>query len=102
MTETQEQQEERIRRHLIETQARIEQDVQATTDITMKRIEVDAATVVTLSLVAELLPTTLQEHVHSIINLHSEVWNMDTLSLMHSTPRIPLGKRLIQRFTSRE
>lgn len=97
--ETPEQQEERIYRYLCEVKSRIEQDLDETTDVVLKRIEVDAATTVTLSLVSELLPEHIQEHVKAIIQLHEQVWNMDTPAPTGATPRKPLGERLTQRFS---
>lgn len=98
MTENKTQQEERIRQQLNDTRLYIEQDIANTDDITLKRIEVDAATVVTLSLVTELLPTSVQQQVKAIIELHEQVWNMDTPAVTGITPRKPLGERLFHRF----
>ncbi len=97
--ESAEQREERIRRHLIEARARIEEDLAETEDIFMKRIEADAATVVTLSIIKELLPSSVREHVQAIINLHEEVWSSDSAVAPGITPRKPLGERLLQRFS---
>ena len=93
MTEPKAQQEERVRQKLNETRLYIEQDITNTEDITLKRIEIDAATVVTLSLVTELLPESVQQQVKAIINLHEQVWNMDTPAVTGITPRKPLGER---------
>lgn len=100
MSETQAEREERIHHHLAEAKQRIEQDIAATSDSTLRRIEVDAATVVTLSLVNELLPERIQHQVQEIIDLHETIWNMDTSPTDNTTPRKPLGQRLIRRFTS--
>ncbi len=98
MSETQAEREERIHQHLAEVKQRIKQDIAATSDSTLRRIEVDAATMVTLSLVNELLPEHIQHQVQEIIDLHETIWNMDTAPTDSTTPRKPLGQSLIQRF----
>ena len=100
MAETQAQQIERILQHLVEVQTRTEQDIATTSDDMLKRIEVDAATIVTLSIVTELLPESIQRQVQYIINLHEKVWNADSPSTASTTPRKPLGQRLIRRLVS--
>jgi hypothetical protein len=100
MAETQTQRVERILQHLIEVHAHAEHDVTATTDEMLKRIEVDAATIVALSLIAELLPEPIQDQIQCIINLHEKVWNADTPPSPRVTPRKPLGERLIRRLAS--
>ncbi len=97
--ETAEQREERIRQHLAEARGRIEVDITETEDIFMKRIEADAAAVVTLSIIKELLPNQVQEHVQAIIDLHEEVWSRDDASMPGMTPRKPLGERLLHRIS---
>ncbi|GCE21072.1 hypothetical protein [Dictyobacter kobayashii] len=98
MVETQSQQVGRISQQLDETKAYLEQDLAAATDITLKRIELDAATVVTLTLVSELLPEQIQKQVKELITLHEQVWNMDMPPVAGTTPRKPLGERLFHRF----
>lgn len=98
MAETQSQRLERISQHLDEARTSLEQDLAASSDVTLKRIEIDAATVVTLSLVSELLPEPIQKRVTEIISLHEQVWNMDTPAVVGHTPRKPLGERLFHRF----
>ena len=98
MSETQEQREERIYHHLVAAKKRIEQDIAETTDTAMKRIEIDAAMVVTLSLVNELLPENIQKEIQEIMHLHGTVWALDTPPTDNTTPRKPLGQRLIERF----
>ena len=100
MPETIEQREERIRRHLVEVRARIEEDLAETEDTCMKRIEADAATVVTLSIIKELLPNQIREHVQAIIDSHEEVWSQDSVVASGMTPRKPLGERLLHRFSA--
>ncbi len=100
MSETAEQKEERIRRHLVEVRARIEADLAGTEDTFMQRIEADAATVVTLSIIKELLPNQVREHVQAIIDLHEEVWSLDSAVAPGITPRKPLGERLLHRFST--
>ena len=97
MSETQEQREERIYHHLIDAKKRIEQDIAETSDTNMKRIEIDAAMVVTLALVIELLPEHIQNEIQEIIHLHGTVWALDAPPTDSTTPRKPLGKRLIER-----
>lgn len=98
MGETQLQRIERIRQHLDDARASLEQDLAVSNDVTLKRIEVDAATVVTLSLVSELLPEPIQKQVTDLISLHEQVWNMDAPAVVGHTPRKPLGERLFHRF----
>ncbi|GCE24558.1 hypothetical protein KDA_00420 [Dictyobacter alpinus] len=98
MTETQAQQEQRIHQLLNDTRLYIEQDITTTHDINLKRIEIDAATVVTLSIVSEMLPESVQQQVKAIIDLHEQVWNMDIPSTTGMTPRKPLGQRFFHRF----
>lgn len=98
ISETPEHKEERIRKHLEAVRDRVEQDVVSTADITMKRLEVDAATVVALSIVAELMSEGLQEQIRELIRLHEEVWNRDLPSTENLTPRKPLGRRLFEKF----
>lgn len=78
---------------------RIEQDIAATSDHTLQRIEMDAATLVALSLVNELLPEHIQNTVQEIIRLHDTVWELDNPPTSHTTPRKPLGRRLIERIS---
>jgi hypothetical protein len=99
LSETQAQQEERVHHHLVEARKRIEQDIAETPDSMLRRIEVDAAAIVTLALVNELLPQNIQLQVQGIIDLHETIWNLDTLPTDNATPRKPLGQRLIRRFT---
>lgn len=99
LSETRAQQEERVYRHLTEAKQRIEQDIAATSEIALKRIEVDAAAVVTLALVSELLPEHIQREVQGIIDLHEDVWSQDTSPYDGTTPRKPLGQRLIEQLT---
>jgi hypothetical protein len=96
--ETPEHKEERIRKRLEVVRDSVEQDIISTADITMKRLEVDAATVVTLSIIVELLPEKLQKHIGEIIRLHEEVWNRDFPPAGGLTPRKPLGRRLLEKF----
>jgi 2-iminoacetate synthase ThiH len=100
MSETAEQREERIRRHVLEVRTRIEEDLAGTEDMLMKRIEADAATVVTLSIIKELLPNHIREHVQAIIDVHEEVWNSDGAIAPSMTPRKPLGERLLHKFST--
>ena len=97
--ETQAQKEARIYQHLMEAKKRIEQDIAETSDHSLKRIEADAATLVTLTLVNELLPEQIQREVRDIIQLHKNIWHLDTPPRDHTTPRKPLGQRLIERLT---
>ncbi len=99
MRESAEQREERIKRHLAEARERIKEDIAGTEDMFMKRIEADAATVVTLSIVKELLPDQVREQVQAIIDLHEEVWNMDSTLTPGITPRKPPGARLFNRIS---
>jgi hypothetical protein len=98
LSESQAQQEERVHHHLVEARKRIEQDIAETSDSTLRRIEVDAAAVVTLSLVSELLPQNIRLQVQGIIDLHETIWSLDTPPIDNATPRKPLGQRLIRRF----
>ncbi|GHO84808.1 hypothetical protein [Dictyobacter formicarum] len=98
MAETQSQRVKRISQHLDEARTSLEQDLAASNDVTLKRIEVDAATVVTLSLVSELLPEQIQKQVTEFISLHEQVWNTDAPVVVGHTPRKPLGERLFHRF----
>lgn len=91
-TESQEQREARILQQLARARAHITQDVAATPDISMKRIEAEAALVVTLSLVNELLPESIQKEVSGILNLHDRIWQLDSPPPDCSTPRKPPGK----------
>ena len=99
MSETREQREERIGRHLAEARERIEEDIAETEDILMKRIEADAAAVVTLSIIKELLPNQAREHVQAIIDLHEAVWSTDNVVAPGITPRKPLSERLLNRIS---
>lgn len=99
MLESAEQREERIKRHLAEARERIEEDIAGTEDIFMKRIEADAAAIVTLSIIKELLPDQVREQVQAIIDLHEEVWNTDSAVTPGITPRKPLGERLLHRIS---
>lgn len=102
MSDARTQREEHICQHLAEARASIEQDILFTTDPTLKRIEADAAAIVTLHIVAELLPVSIQEHVQAIIKLHESTWNSDEAPGEYSvTPRKPLGERLLTRIASR-
>ncbi|GCE06891.1 hypothetical protein [Dictyobacter aurantiacus] len=98
MVETQSQRLERIRRQLDDTRASLERDLAISSDVTLNRIEVDAATVVTLSLVSELLPESVQKQVEEVISLHEQVWNTDAPAVVGQTPRKPLGERIFHRF----
>jgi len=97
--ETAEQRQERIKQHLAEARGRIEEDIASTTDIMMKRIEADAAAVVTLSIINELLPEQVREHVQAIIDLHEDVWNTDGPALHGVTPRKPLKERMLNKIS---
>jgi hypothetical protein len=102
MSDARTQREERVCQHLAEARASIEQDILYTTDPTLKRIEADAAAIVTLNIVAELLPVSVQEHVRAIIKLHESTWNNDEVPGEYSaTPRKPLGERLFNRIACR-
>ncbi|GAC1357528.1 MAG: hypothetical protein NVS2B12_22970 [Ktedonobacteraceae bacterium] len=100
MLESVEQKQERVRRHLVEARARIEADISGTEDAIMQRIEADAATVVTLSIVKELLPEQIRAQVQAIIDIHEAVWTADNPVLPGVTPRKPLGTRLLNRFST--
>lgn len=100
MSEPAEQRAERITQHLIEARGRIEEDIAGTEDIFMRRIEADVATVVTLSIIKELLPDQVREQVQAIIDLHEEVWNADSAGVPGITPRKPLGSRLLDRIST--
>src|SRR5687768_6372008 len=89
-TESQQQREERVLQRLIQAREHIEQDIRATSDTMLQRIEVDAANVVTLTIITELLPIAIQQEVQAIIALHDSVWNSDTPP-PGITPRKPLG-----------
>lgn len=98
MAETQSQRIERIRQQLNDTRISLERDLAASSDITLKRIEVDAATCVTLTQVSELLPEPIQKEVTELLSLHEQVWNMDAPAMVGHTPRKPLGERIFHRF----
>jgi hypothetical protein len=91
---TNEQKQESVYRCLERAVEVIEEDIKATPHVMMKRIEADAAIVVTLNIVSELLPAHVQEQVKKVITLHDEVWKMDTLSPGEGTPRKPLVQGL--------
>jgi hypothetical protein len=99
VSETQAEKEERVYQHVTEAKKRIEQDIAETSEQALKRIEADAATLVTLALVSELLPEHIQSEVQDIITLHENIWNLDTPPHDNTTPRKPLGRRLIERLT---
>ena len=98
LSEKLEHKEERIYKHLEVIRDSVKQGIMSTGDIIMKRLEVDAATVVALSIVVELLPERLQEYVREIIRLHEEVWNKDLPAEEGLTPRTPLNRRLFEKF----
>lgn len=99
MTEPQVQREERVYQQLAEARIRIESDIAYTADPTMKRIEADAAAIVALTIVSELLPAPVREQVQAIICLHEHVWNADEIpASVGITPRKPIGERLLHRF----
>ena len=97
--ESQDQREADVRRRLEEVRAQIEQDIASTSDSMLKRIELDAATVVTLSIVAELLPPQVREQVRELVDLHEEVWLTDTVPADGTTPRKPLRGRFFGMFS---
>lgn len=99
MFETAEQRQQRVKKHLAEARKRIEEDITSTTDFTMKRIEADAAAVVTLSIIKELLPEQIREHVQAIIDVHEDVWKIDGPVMHGITPRKPLRERLLNKIS---
>jgi Asp-tRNA(Asn)/Glu-tRNA(Gln) amidotransferase C subunit len=91
-----EQQQEDIRKHLEGVIKRMEQVVDSPVEITMKRIEVDAATIAVLAIVSELLPEQIQEQLRTIVTLHEKTWQIDIPAVEGETPRKPLSEELIE------
>ena len=91
-SESQEQRETHVLQQLAQARAHIIEDIAATPDLSMKRIEAEAAIVVTLSIVNELLPEAVQEQVRAILSLHDQIWQLDTPPPGGTTPRKPLGR----------
>jgi len=94
--EVNEQKQEDIRKHLDGVIKRMEQVVDSPVEVTMKRIEVDAATIAVLAIVSELLPEQIQEQLRTIITLHEKTWHIDMPAVEGETPRKPLSEELIE------
>jgi hypothetical protein len=97
--ESEEQKQERICKHLEGVIGRVEQVIDSSTQVTMKRIEVDAATVAVLAVVSELLPEQIQERIRTIVGLHEKTWEIDMPADKGETPRKPLSQELIETIT---
>ncbi len=91
-----EQKQEDIRKHLVGVIKRMEQVVDSPVEVTVKRIEVDAATIAVLAIVSELLPEQIQEQLRTIITLHEKTWQIDMPAVERETPRKPLSEELIE------
>ncbi len=94
--EIDEQKQEDIRKHLEGIIKRMEQVVDSPVEVTMKRIEVDAATIAVLAIVSELLPEQIQEQLRTIVTLHEKTWQIDIPAVEGETPRKPLSEELIE------
>jgi len=90
--ESEEQKQERIHKHLQGVIGRMEQVIDSPTEVLMKRIEVDAATIAVLAVVSDLLPEPIQEQIRTIIRLHEKTWKIDIPAEEGETPRIPLSE----------
>lgn len=90
------QKQEDIRKHLEGVIKRMEQVVDSPVEVTVKRIEVDAATIAVLAIVSELLPEQIQEQLRTIITLHEKTWQIDMPAVEGETLRKPLSEELIE------
>jgi hypothetical protein len=97
--ESEEQKQERIHKHLEGVIDRMEQVIDSPTEVLMKRIEVDAATIAVLAVVSELLPEPVQEQIRTIVGLHEKTWKIDIPVEEGETPRKPLPEELIDAIT---
>ena len=94
-SETQEQKQERIHKHLEGVIDRMEQAISSNNEFEWKRIQADAATTAVLAIVADLLPVQIQEQIRTIISLHEKTWNVDMPLAEGETPHKPLSEELI-------
>ena len=95
-SETQEQKQEHIHKHLEGVIERMEQAISSKNEVEWKRIQVDAATTAVLAIVTELLPMQIQEQIRTIISLHEKTWNIDMPSEEGEIPHKPLPEELIE------
>ncbi|SRR5258708_37829202 len=97
--ESEKQNQERIHKHLQGVIDRMEQVIDSPTEVLMKRIEVDTATIAVLAVVSELLPEPIQEQIRTIIRLHEKTWKIDIPAEEGETPRNPLSEELSDAIT---
>ena len=95
-SETQEQKQERIHKHLQGVIDRMQLAISSRNEVEWKRIQVDAATTAVLAIVTELLPEQIQEQIRTIISLHEKTWNINIPSTEGEIPHKPLSEELIE------